>query len=147
MTLEGRTMGDENEGQMSIASEGDLVAARKTARTLAAQSGFGITDTTRIVTATSELARNILTHAGAGLMKWKALDTGAVMGIELIFEDHGLGIPDVELAMQEGFSTGDGLGMGLPGSKRLMDQMEIVSEVGKGTTVIVRKFRKKRLHN
>ena len=136
-------MSDENEGQMSIASEGDLVTARKTARTLATNRGFGITDTTCIVTATSELARNIITYAGSGLMLWKSLDTGINVGIELVFEDHGRGITDVELAMQEGFSTGDGLGMGLPGSKRLMDQMEVVSEAGKGTTVTIRKFRKK----
>jgi serine/threonine-protein kinase RsbT len=136
-------MSDENEGQMSISSEGDLVTARKAVRALATKRGFGITDTTRIVTATSELARNILTYAGSGLMRWKTLDTGTNVGIELEFQDRGQGIPDVALAMTEGFSTGYGLGMGLPGSKRLMDQMEVSSQVGEGTTVIVRKFRKK----
>ena len=104
--------------------------------------GFGITDVTRIVTATSELARNVLSYGGSGEMKWKSLDMGTNVGIELVFEDHGQGIANVELAMQEGFSTSNGLGLGLPGSKRLMDQMEVVSEVGKGTTVTVRKFRK-----
>jgi serine/threonine-protein kinase RsbT len=134
-------MSAESEGWVRLTCEADLIAARKTARSLATGLGFGITDITRIVTATSELARNILSYAGSGLMKWKTLDTGANTGIELIFEDHGRGISNVELAMQEGFSTGNGLGLGLPGSKRLMDHMQVLSEMGKGTTVIVRKFR------
>ena len=111
--------------------------------TLATGLGFGLTDVTRIVTATSELARNIISFAGSGIMKFKTLDTGADVGIEIIFEDHGPGITNVELAMQEGFTTGKGLGLGLPGSKRLMDQMEVLSESGRGTTIIVRKLKKK----
>ncbi len=136
-------MSPESEGQVLITCEGDLITARKVARSLAIRQGFGITDITRIVTATSELARNVLSYAGSGVMKWKALNMGIDRGIELAFEDQGQGIANVELALQEGFSTGNGLGLGLPGSKRLMDQMEVLSEVGKGTTVIVRKYRKK----
>ena len=136
-------MTGENEGSVPIASEGDLIVARKAARTLATVLGFGITDVTRIVTATSELARNIISFAGSGIMKLKVLDAGADVGIEIIFEDHGPGITNVELAMQEGFTTGKGLGLGLPGSKRLMDQMEVLSELGRGTTIIVRKLKKK----
>jgi serine/threonine-protein kinase RsbT len=135
-------MSGENEGTVRITCEGDLIAARKAARTLANKLGFGLTDVTRIVTATSELARNILSYARSGLMTWKTLDTGTNVGIELIFEDHGQGISNVEAAMQEGFSTSNGLGLGLPGSKRLMDQMEVLSEAGKGTIVIVRKFKR-----
>jgi serine/threonine-protein kinase RsbT len=135
-------MSAENEGSVRITSEGDLITARKAARSLATKLGFGITDVTRIVTATSELARNIISYAGSGIMKWKSLDTGTNVGVELVFEDQGPGITNVELAMQEGFSTSNGLGLGLSGSKRLMDQMEILSEVGKGTTVIVRKLKK-----
>ncbi len=136
-------MSPESEGQVLITCEGDLITARKVARSLAIRQGFGITDITRIVTATSELARNVLSYAGSGVMKWKALNMGIDRGIELAFEDQGQGIANVELALQEGFSTGNGLGLGLPGSRRLMDQMEVLSEVGKGTTVIVRKYRKK----
>lgn len=136
-------MSGENEGSIRIASEGDLIVARKAARTLATGLGFGLTDVTRIVTATSELARNIISFAGSGIMKFKVLDTGADVGIEIIFEDRGPGITNVELAMQEGFTTGKGLGLGLPGSKRLMDQMEVLSESGRGTTIIVRKLKKK----
>ena len=135
-------MSAESEGSVRITSEGDLIIARKAARSLASRLGFGITDVTRIVTATSELARNIISYAGSGIMKWRSLDTGTGVGVELIFEDHGPGIADVELAMQEGFTTSNGLGLGLPGSRRLMDQMEVLSEVGKGTTVVVRKLKK-----
>jgi serine/threonine-protein kinase RsbT len=135
-------MSAEDEGSVRITSEGDLITARKAARTLATKLGFGITDVTRIVTATSELARNIISYAGSGTMKWKSLDTGTSVGVELVFEDHGPGITNVDLAMQEGFTTSNGLGLGLSGSKRLMDQMEVLSEVGKGTTVIVRKLKK-----
>ncbi len=136
-------MSSRGEGSVRISSEGDLITARKAARSLATKLGFGITDVTRIVTATSELARNIISYAGSGVMKWRSLDTGTNVGVELVFEDHGPGITNVELAMQEGFTTSNGLGLGLPGSKRLMDQMEVLSEVGKGTTVIVRKLKKK----
>jgi serine/threonine-protein kinase RsbT len=136
-------MSAETEGSVRINSEGDLITARTVARTLAIGLGFGITDVTRIVTATSELARNIISYAGSGIMKWKSLDTGTDVGIELVFEDHGPGITNVDLAMQEGFTTSNGLGLGLPGSKRLMGQLEVFSQVGKGTTVIVRKLRKK----
>ena len=135
-------MSVDSEGSVQIVSEGDLITARKAARSLATELGFGITDVTRIVTATSELARNIISYAGSGIMKWRSLDTGTNVGLELVFEDHGPGIANVELAMQEGFTTGNGLGLGLPGSKRLMDQMEVISEVGKGTTVIVRKLKR-----
>ena len=135
-------MTEESEGSVQITCEGDLITARKAARTLATKLGFGITDVTRIVTATSELARNIISYAGSGIMRWSPLVMGANVGIELVFEDQGPGIANVELAMKEGFSTGSGLGLGLPGSKRLMDHMEIVSDVGKGTTVIVRKLKK-----
>jgi serine/threonine-protein kinase RsbT len=104
--------------------------------------GFGITDVTRIVTAASELTRNIYHYAKSGVMHWRALNQDSRVGLELIFEDSGPGIPDVERAMEPGFSTGKGLGMGLPGSKRLMDEMTIASTVGKGTTVIVKKWLK-----
>jgi serine/threonine-protein kinase RsbT len=95
------------------------------------------------VTAASELACNIYTFAGQGVMRWCVLNRSGSVGLELTFEDHGPGIPDVELALQPGYTTAKGMGMGLPGSKRLMDELEIHSTVGQGTTVVVRKWRKK----
>ena len=126
---------------LPIQEEIDIVKARKKARELAEQQGFGLTDITRIVTAASELARNIFHYAKIGKMRWKILKRDNKTGLELIFEDNGPGIPDIEKAMEEGYSTGGGLGMGLPGTKRLMDQFLIESTVGKGTTVIIRKWR------
>jgi len=124
-----------------IESESDLVTVRKVVRGLATTTGFGITDLTRIVTAASELARNVLCYAGSGYMRWRTLSLDNRVGIELTFADQGPGIPDVALAMQEGYTTSGGLGMGLPGTKRLMDEMEIQTELGKGTTVTIQKWR------
>lgn len=136
-------MSDEPHGEVRINVETDIVTVRKTVRDAATQLGFGITDVTRIVTAASELARNVFLYAGSGVMRWHALDTGGSIGIVLMFEDSGPGIADIEQAMQEGYSTSGGLGMGLPGANRLMDEMEIRSEVGRGTTVTVRKWRRR----
>ena len=135
-------MNDERQGELRITSETDIVMARKAVRTAAAALGFGITDVTRIVTAASELTRNIYQYARSGAMRWRPLNVDGRLGLELVFEDHGPGIPDVAQAMEKGFSTGKGLGMGLPGAKRLMDEMSIQSGVGKGTTVQVRKWLK-----
>ncbi len=131
----------EIKGELVIRLEGDVVAARKSVRETATRLGFGITDVTRIVTAASELARNIVCYAGSGVMQWQILNRSGRVGLELSFIDHGPGIPDITLAMQEGYSTSGGLGMGLPGSKRLMDELEIQSQPGKGTVVVVRKWR------
>jgi serine/threonine-protein kinase RsbT len=136
-------MNAEQAGEVPIHSESDIVATRRTVRTAATQLGFGITDVTRIVTAASELARNVFLYAGSGLMCWQALDTGGRIGIELTFEDRGPGITDVEQAMQEGYTTGDGLGIGLPGAKRLMDEFEIASEIDKGTKVTAKKWHRR----
>jgi len=128
---------------LEIRSEGDIVNVRKTIREATTAMGFGLTDITRIVTAASELARNIFHYAGTGTAYWFILEENGQRGIELIFEDHGPGIPDVEKAMEPGYSTGGGLGLGLTGSKKLMDELEIRSEIGKGTVVIVKKWLKK----
>lgn len=127
------------EGELAIHSESDIILARKSVRETASAMGFGITDVTRIVTAASELVRNIYLYAGSGTMRWRTI-SNQVAGLELVFEDHGPGIPDLDKAMEPGYTTSRGLGMGLPGSKRLMDEMELVSEPGKGTTVRVRKW-------
>ena len=133
-------MNEPPQGEFRITSENDIVMARKIVRDAATTLGFGLTDVTRIVTAASELTRNIYHYAKSGVMRWRSLNHGARAGLELTFEDSGPGIPDVEKAMEPGFSTGKGLGMGLPGSKRLMDELTIESAVGKGTTVVVCKW-------
>jgi len=135
-------MNEPHQGEFQITSENDIVMARKVVRDAATALGFGITDVTRIVTAASELTRNIYHYAKSGVMHWRALKQDSRVGLELTFKDSGPGIPDVERAMEPGFTTGNGLGMGLPGSKRLMDEMTIESAVGKGTTVVVRKWLK-----
>ena len=127
-----------NHGTVDISDESDIIVARKTIRVVSEKLGFSLTDVTRIVTAVSELARNIFVYAGSGVMSWCILDQGNVVGIELTFEDHGPGISDLEQVMQEGYSTSKGLGLGLPGSRRLMDDIEIRSQVGEGTTVVVK---------
>ena len=135
-------MNEARQGQFQIESENDIVMARKVVRNAATALGFGITDVTRIVTAASELTRNIYHYAKSGVMHWRTLNQGAKVGLELTFEDRGPGIPDIDKAMKVGFSTGNGLGLGLPGAKRLMDEMTIASTVGQGTTVVVRKWLK-----
>lgn len=130
------------QGELAIKTEGDIVLVRRTVREVSSQVGFGSTDVTRIVTASSEMARNIFKYAREGVLRWQRIEKSGQPGIEFIFEDHGPGIPDVTLAMQEGYTTGEGLGMGLPGAKRLVDELEIKSVVGKGTTVILRKWLK-----
>jgi serine/threonine-protein kinase RsbT len=136
-------MNEPHQGEFRIESESDIVMARRAIRNAATALGFGITDVTRIVTAASELTRNIYRYAGAGVMRWRSLRRDARLGLELIFEDCGPGISDVAKAMETGFSTGKGLGMGLPGAKRLMDEMTVRSQLGKGTTVEVRKWLRK----
>jgi serine/threonine-protein kinase RsbT len=129
-------------GEVRIDSESDIVTARKHVRHTATAMGFGVTDVTRIVTAASELTRNVFRYAGSGVMRWRMVNAGEVLGLELIFEDQGPGISDIKRAMEAGYSTKGGLGLGLPGAKRLMDELEIESEVGKGTRVTVTKWRK-----
>jgi serine/threonine-protein kinase RsbT len=135
-------MNEPHQGIFRITSENDIVMARKVVRDAATALGFGLTDVTRIVTAASELTRNIYHYAKSGVVRWRSLNQAAKVGLELTFEDSGPGIADVPKAMEVGFSTGNGLGMGLPGAKRLMDELVIESTVGKGTTVVVRKWLK-----
>src|ERR1700692_1519377 len=113
-------MGTEVSGELSIKTERDIVAARRTVRETAMQLGFGETDVTRIVTAASELARNIYKYAGEGVMRWRTIRVNSRAGLELQFVDRGPGIADIQQAFQEGYSTSRGMGMGLPGARRLM---------------------------
>ncbi|MFH1091594.1 MAG: anti-sigma regulatory factor [Pseudomonadota bacterium] len=136
-------VGEVKEGQVGIASESDLIPVRQVVRHESTVLGFSPTDVTRIVTAASELARNIFRYAGAGAMRWSVSGDAGRTCFILVFEDHGPGIADVEAALLPGFTTAGGLGLGLPGAKRLMDEMQIQSEVGRGTTVTIKKWLRK----
>jgi serine/threonine-protein kinase RsbT len=123
-----------------IASEIAIVTARQRGRALAADLGFASSDQALIATAISELARNILQYAGRGEVDIAAEHRNGRAGISVIATDGGPGIPDVKRALEDGFSTGKGLGLGLPGTKRIMDEFDLSSEAGKGTRVAVRKW-------
>ena len=120
--------------------DADIIMARAHGRALAERLGFSRNDLTLIATAISEVARNIVEYAKHGEIVVEPLQKGDRCGIVVIARDDGPGIPNVALAMQDGYSTGKSLGLGLPGAKRLMDEFEIASEVGKGTTVTMRKW-------
>ncbi|MDZ8236924.1 MAG: anti-sigma regulatory factor [Nostoc sp. ChiQUE01a] len=122
---------------IEIQSSGDVVLVRQAVRQLAVEIGFGLVDQTKIVTAASELARNTLNYGGGGTAKLETLEEGKRRGIKLTFEDQGPGIPNIELALKDGFTTGNGLGMGLSGAKRLANEFEIQSAVGEGTRVTI----------
>ena len=128
-----------------VAGEEGIVAARQQARETAKELGFGLVDQSRIATAVSELTRNVVRYAtgGQGDVLIRELEPSEKgVGIEVIVRDDGPGIANVEQALREGFSTGTGLGMGLPGTRRLMDEMVIDSAPGQGTTVSIRKWRR-----
>jgi serine/threonine-protein kinase RsbT len=125
---------------LPINSEVDIVTARQKGKELAGQLGFSSTELTLIATAISEIVRNIVEYARDGEISIKIEEQGDRRGIVVMACDTGPGIPDIMLAMQDGYSTGKSLGLGLPGAKRLMDEFEIVSEVGKGTKVTMKKW-------
>lgn len=125
---------------LEIKNEADIIRARVTAKTTAEALGFNYMDQTRIATAVSELTRNAYQYAGEGKMTIKPLNKQGRRGIEIIVEDQGPGIENIELALKGGHSTAGGLGMGLSGSKKLMDEFDIKTKIGEGTTVTVRKW-------
>ena len=128
-----------------IHEEDDIIVARQGARDLAKTLGFRAIDQSRITTAVSELARNVVRYAtgGRGEVLLRSLaNSGGMVGIEIVVRDDGPGIADVDLALSEGYTSGRGLGMGLPGTRRLMDEMTIESVLGQGTTVTIRKWRR-----
>ena len=126
--------------EIHIDSGNDIVESRTECKKIAKKIGFGMVDQTKIATAVSELTRNVIDHAEEGDLTVKSLDKDGKTGIEIKLQDWGPGIEDVEQAMQEGHSTQDTMGQGLPGTKKLMDEMEIDSEPGEGTKVVVRKW-------
>jgi serine/threonine-protein kinase RsbT len=121
--------------RVQIDDESGILQARKDARTLATDLGFDATSQTLIATAISELARNILKYARRGEIVLRPASRNGALGITVVAADEGPGIADLAQAMTDGFSTGQGLGLGLPGTKRLMDDFDLISEVGKGTVV------------
>jgi serine/threonine-protein kinase RsbT len=125
-----------------IRLECSIVEARQKGRGLASKLGFSSSELTTIATAISELARNILDYAGIGEIRLSLTEENGKKGIVIIACDNGPGIPNIERAMQDGYSTGGSLGLGLPGTRRLMDEFEIISKVGIGTIVTVKKWRK-----
>ncbi len=120
-----------------VQSEPDIVSVRQTVRAWAQELGFSLVDQTKIVTAASELARNTLKHGGGGELMMESMNEGIRRGLKLMFSDRGPGIPDVAVAMRDGFSTAGGLGLGLGGSKRLVNDFFIDSRVGEGTRVTI----------
>lgn len=127
---------------MPIRTEVDLVEARRAGRALAERQGFTSSEAALVATAISEVARNIVSYAGTGQLELELVEERGRVGVRVVASDQGPGIPDVDLAMRDGYSTGGGLGLGLPGSRRLMDEFELNSTVGQGTTVRMTKWKR-----
>ena len=124
-----------------IQTSSDVVMARQATRSAASEMGFSLVDQTKMVTAASELARNTLDYGGGGTMRLETLNEGPRRGLRLVFEDQGPGIPDVQLALKDGFTSGGGLGLGLGGARRLVNDFDIQSKVGEGTRVTITRWK------
>jgi len=122
---------------ISVRSAGEVVGVRHLVRRWAVELGLSLVEQTKIVTAASELARNMIDYGGGGTMTAEALDDGIRKGLRLIFEDHGPGIPDLQAALRDGFTTGGGMGLGLGGAKRLSNEFDVKSAPGEGTRVTI----------
>jgi serine/threonine-protein kinase RsbT len=129
-----------NDNFITIVSDASVMAARQKGRELAMAVGIAGSDLTLLATAISEIARNIVQYAGRGQIEFHNVVRGSKRGLMVVARDNGPGIADIRQAMQDGFSTSRGMGMGLPGARRLMDDFDIVSEVGKGTTISMTKW-------
>lgn len=128
-------------GSLRLRTEEDIVASRQKVRALAQQLKFSLVDQTKMITAASELSRNTVVHGGGGTMRWEVLDEGVRRGLRLHFEDKGPGIKDVKLALTDGWTSGSGMGLGLPGSKRLVHEFELHSVPGEGTRVSITRWK------
>jgi len=126
---------------ISVAASGDIVAVRHAVRRQAVKIKLSLVDQTKIVTAASELARNMLVYGGGGEVTLEVLQEGVRQGLRAHFVDAGPGIPDINLALRDGFTTGNGMGLGLGGAKRLVNEFSIESTVGKGTRVTITRWR------
>jgi serine/threonine-protein kinase RsbT len=130
-----------NKDMMTIQREQDVVPFRNRVKEYAVKIGMSLLNQTKLITAASELVRNMLKYAGGGIVRIEVITQGRDSGIRLIFQDNGPGIKDISLAMKDGFTTGKSLGIGLPGAKRLVNEFEIESEVGTGTTISILKWK------
>ncbi|MBC5783932.1 anti-sigma regulatory factor [Ramlibacter sp. USB13] len=128
-------------GTQPLRTEEDIVASRQKVRQLTQQLKFSLVDQTKMITAASELSRNTVVHGHGGEMRWELLDDGVRRGLRLHFEDTGPGIPDMKLALTDGWTSGGGMGLGLPGSKRLVQEFELQSEPGQGTRVSITRWK------
>ncbi len=124
-----------------VVTSEDIVRARQAVRSRAVELGFSLVEQTKLVTAASELARNMVTYGGGGELEMECVNDGDRVGLRLTFEDHGPGIPDVQQALRDGYSTGTGLGMGLGGARRLVNDFSIESRPGEGTRVVVARWK------
>ena len=127
-------------GTHPINIEQDVVLARQLARKLATECGMRLIDLTKLVTAVSELARNTMVYGGGGDMDWEILDENSRTGLRLLFRDEGPGIPDIKLAKTDGWTSGSGLGLGLTGAKRLVNEFELDTAPGKGTRITITRW-------
>lgn len=125
---------------LNLFSSEDIVRTRQAVRTWMAEMKFGLVDQTKMVTAASELARNTIEYGGGGSVHIEELENGSIRGLRLVFEDHGQGISDLDLALQDGYTTSGGLGLGLSGSKRLVNEFDIWSMPGEGTRVTITRW-------
>ena len=128
-------------GSMRLASEQDIVMSRQQVRRLTQQLKFSLVDQTKMITAASELSRNTVVYGGGGEMRWEIVQQGIRTGLRLAFEDQGPGIPDLGLALTDGWTSGTGLGVGLSGSRRLVNEFDIRTAPGEGTCVTVTRWR------
>jgi serine/threonine-protein kinase RsbT len=130
-----------NSGSLPLRGELDIVASRQKVRALTQQLKFSLVDQTKMITAASELSRNTLVHGRGGAMRWELVDDGVRRGLRLHFEDEGPGIADMKLALTDGWTSGGGMGLGLPGSKRLVQEFELHSTPGQGTRVSITRWK------
>jgi serine/threonine-protein kinase RsbT len=128
-------------GELPLKTEHDMVLGRQMVRRVAQEQGFSLVDQTKIVTAASELARNALIYGGGGTLKWEVLLDGLKRGLRLTFQDQGPGIANIELALTDGWTSGHGLGLGLSGARRLVNDFELDSVVGQGTRVTITRWK------
>ena len=126
---------------VDVRSSADVVSVRQAVRTWAIEAGFSLVDQTKIVTAASELARNTIDYGGGGIARLELLNDGPRRGLRVAFEDQGPGIPDIQKALTDHYTTGNGLGLGLGGAKRLVNEFDISSTVGEGTRVVITRWK------
>ncbi|MDQ7988542.1 MAG: anti-sigma regulatory factor [Candidatus Dactylopiibacterium sp.] len=134
-------MSTDDSGAIPLRNEADIVQCRRTVRQLALALQFSLVDQTKIITAASELSRNTVVYGGGGEMNWDIVTQGIKTGLRLQFTDHGPGIPDLDLALKDGWTSGAGMGLGLSGSKRLVHEFDLHSVVGEGTRVTITRWK------